>query len=374
MNTAAQSIHSKILTVPAGASHPGRSGFAFMKVVEQTGAGTYKISLGGAVLEARSTMQLEPGSFLRVQLKSVAGQLQLVPEAAQPSGSSQHLFRFTEASFQSGTVPQQLAQIFASLGLPVDGISGRLFSMMQQLGLQFDGERLKRAYRLAKQFPGRESQAVEVALLLLEKGIEADSALVASVLSMMLGDENCFRSQNRGDGEGRRQEGDGSYGGLETLVEGLYGRSIASLGEHPGLMTLMNHIATGSLHWLVVPFSMDLGNTLQASSDSIPESTAEPTDSKSKTMVGTIRVLLNLDLKELVKIMVTGQSAASHYAFTVYYGKDGVERITFAPDSRRWKAELEGLFPGVSVSGGQMADMGLFCEPAQEFAGCNVEA
>ena len=156
-----------MLTVPAGAQGLGGDGFAFMRVVAQTSPGSYKISLGGRLLEARSNLILEPGTFLRVEIRTMAGQVQLVPEFTRPQALPQ-LLRFTEGSFQAGDIPQRLAQNLAALGLPVDGVSGRLFSMMQQLGLRFDGKRMQRAYRIASHFPGRESQAAEVALMLLE--------------------------------------------------------------------------------------------------------------------------------------------------------------------------------------------------------------
>lgn len=377
MNIAARAVHSNMLTVPAGAQGLGGDGFAFMRVVAQTSPGSYKISLGGRILEARSNLVLEPGTFLRVEIRTMAGQVQLVPEFTKPQALPQ-LLRFTEGSFQAGDIPQRLAQNLAALGLPVDGVSGRLFSMMQQLGLRFDGRRMQRAYRIASQFPGRESQAAEVALLLLEKGMEADSAMVASLLSLLLGDGGGFRhhQQERAWQDKASQEDTAGlvsggpaegFGGLQRLVEELYGCSVAFLGDSSlhgsslkipslkgGLLTMMNHIATGLLHWLVVPFSL-------------------PLEASGNELLGNIRVLLNLDSKKLLKICVTAQSPSSQYAFMVYYGKNVVDAVEYAPGGEGWQRVLEALFPGVPVVCRSVEGMGLFCDPSQELACCNLE-
>ena len=380
MNIAARAVHSNILTVPAGAQGLGGDGFAFMRVVEQTSPGSYKISLGGRLLEARSNLVFEPGTFLRVEIRTLAGQVQLVPEFTKPQALPQ-LFRFTEGSFQAGDIPQRLAQNLAALGLPVDGVSGRLFSMMQQLGLRFDGRRMRRAYRIASQFPGRESQAAEVALMLLEKGVEADSVMVASLLSMMLGDGGGFRHHQQEhpweDTTFQEKVVSGGpaedFGGLQRLVEELYGCSVASLGGaslqvsslqgsslktqsvKEGLLTMVNHIATGTLHWLVVPFSL-------------------PLEAKGNELLGNIRVLLNLDSKKLLKICITAQSPSSQYAFIVYYGKNLVKAVEYAPGGEGWQRALEVLFPGVPVVCRPVEGMGLFCDPSHELASCNLEA
>lgn len=357
MNTATNAVHSRILTVPAGAQSLGRGGFAFMRVVEQASPGLYRISLGGRLMEARSNLPLEPGSFLRVQLRAVAGQLQLVPESVRTAPLPQ-MARFTEGSFQSGDIPQRLAQSLASLGLPVDGVSGRLFSLMQQLGLRLDSQRMRRAYRIASHFPGRESQAAEVALMLLEKGMEADSVMVASLLSMMLGDGGCF-------GEGGEREAASSpvvaraandFGGLETLVEGLYGRSVASLGGRGGLLTMLNHVASSTRHWLVVPFSMSVGAGRETAG-----------------LLGAIRLLFDLDFKKMLRICVSAQSATAQYAFMVHYGGRSVVAVEYAGGGPGWQRALEGLFPGVPVEGRPLEGLGLFCEPLQELASCNLE-
>lgn len=382
MNIAARAVHSNMLTVPAGAQGLGGDGFAFMRVVAQTSPGSYKISLGGRLLEARSNLILEPGTFLRVEIRTMAGQVQLVPEFTRPQALPQ-LLRFTEGSFQAGDIPQRLAQNLAALGLPVDGVSGRLFSMMQQLGLRFDGKRMQRAYRIASHFPGRESQAAEVALMLLERGVEADSAMVASLLSMMLGDGGGFRQQQQEDAwEDKASQEDTAglvsggpvedFGGLQWLVEELYGCPVAFLGDSSpkdtslhdsslkipslkgGLLTMMNHIATGILHWLVVPFSL-------------------PLEASGNELLGTIRVLLNLDSKKLLKICVTAQSPSSQYAFIVYYGKDLVEAVEYAPGGEGWQQAVEMLFPGVPVVCRSVEEMGLFCDPSQELVCCNLE-
>lgn len=340
-------------------------------------------------MEARSNLSLEPGAFLRVQVRVVTGenapksQLQLVPEFTKPS-ALQQVLRFTEDSFQSGEIPQRLAQNLVALGLPVDGVSGRLFSMMQQLGLRFDGRRMQRAYRIASHFPGQESQAAEVALMLLERGVEADSAMVASLLSIMLGDGGGFRQhQQEPAWEDKASQEDTSglvsgglaegFGGLQRLVEELYGCPVAALGDSSlqdsslqgsclktpslegGLLTMMNHIATGSLHWLVVPFSL-------------------PLEASGNELLGNIRVLLDLDSKKLLKICVTAQSPSSRYAFIVYYGKNVVEAVEYAPGGEGWQRALEVLFPGVPVVCRSVEGMGLFCEPSQELASCNLEA
>ncbi len=328
-----------------------------MRVVEQTSPGLYRISLGGRLLEARSELSLEPGSFLRVQLRAVAGQLQLVPEAARPSAMGR-LVRFTEGSFRSGDVPQPLAQVLASLGLPVDGVSGRLFSLLQQLGLRLDSLRMRRAYRIASHFPGRESQAAEVALMLLEKGVEADSTMVAALLSLMLGDGSYF------GGGGEREAASGSvaaraandFGGLETLVEGLYGRSVSSLGSGGGLLTMLNHVAASNRHWLVVPFSMSVG-----------------ADRAEAGLLGAIRLLFDLDFKKMLRICVSAQSATAQYAFLVHYGGRSVVAVEYAGGGPGWQRALEELFPGVPVEGRPLEGLGLFCEPSQELASCNLE-
>ena len=107
----------------------------FVKVVEQQAPGIYKVAIGNNFFLAKSQTTLEKGTVLRVKIQGKGNQILLIPER---STETKEFVKLTENSFSKDRLPLHIQDFLQKVGLPADEISGRLFSLLQQLHVRPD--------------------------------------------------------------------------------------------------------------------------------------------------------------------------------------------------------------------------------------------
>lgn len=317
-------------------------GFVFVKILSDNGGGKYTISLGGQKFEATAKTQLQEGTLLRAQIQTQQGKINLVPEnytkLATPDTTNGGVYKLSTALLNQGQIQTQLAEIFATLGLPTDSISLKLLSFLQQMGLKADATVLAKCRKLAKSFPGREEEAAEIALLLSEKGIEPTEESVTSLLNTLLC--NFFESDSGSSANKKNSQSSNSQT-EEQLFFRLYEKNIDEIPNSTGLLTLSNHITSGKLHWIILPFIL---------------SANEINNYNQKEVSGTIRVLINLEKKNIKKIIIKAQTSNSEFYFVIYYQEGKISQLTVFIEPELSKAKrqqyenlLQQIFPYVQV-------------------------
>lgn len=290
-------------------------GFVFVKIVQDKGGGNYILSLGNNKFQGSSPFKLQVGSVLRVKVEISGEQIKFIPEEFSKTAESQ-LVKFNSEAMAQFQLPEQVSQALSNLGLPPDAISMKLIAFLQQMGIKFDTQLLSKCRRVASKFPGRESEAAEVALFLAEKGVEIDEEKVAALLNMFLCNfpsspqENDFNQK----GESLKEEKE-----LENFFNKLYDTNLSSLPNSYGLLTLLNHLSSKNKHWIVLPFQC----VFQTENKSLPIFSS-----------GNIRVLFDVSKKNIEKILLCFQSDTFEYNFMIYYKGSLVSKIAFnrSPD------------------------------------------
>ena len=372
----------------------------FVKVMEQQAPGIYKVAIGNNFFLAKSQTTLEKGTVLQVKIQGKGKQILLIPER---STETKEFVKLTENSFSKDRLPLHIQDFLQKVGLPADEISGRLFSLLQQLHVRPDEKKLSKAYKLASKFTGREKEAAETALFLLDKGIEPTEEHIMSFLRILLG-SGFSREPLTDEDEGASDTvWEGRKSSLERTLEKLFGCSVDNLGlaadmgeqtkphltskpwqqnsgfvekqvdeskisvQNFGLLTLSNHIRNGTYHWIVIPYVLPVSSEVSA-----------VLNSKDLEVNGSIRILVNTESKKTEKIIVWGESSQRKYSFSVYYKNGRLESLSYSlsPKTQSDKAEtlLKELFPGVRVYREESTEDGIFCDPNQKIMSCSLEA
>lgn len=312
-------------------------GFVFLRVIEpyqgasggaqggtQSGLKQYVVSFGGMRFVVSSKLPLKAGDAFRAQIQIRNGVVELVTQKSTASTTAM------SGGVTQLTNPEELAAFLTKLNLPPDDISLTLIRFLQQSGLTFRPALLDKARRLAQKFPGLEDIASEVALLLEEKGIEADIDSVSEMLSLLFGDFNNDeidmdrgKHQENRKQKNRNSKDNNTDGDDIASQDGNYSFSldknyspdndfIARVSSlPPGVLTLVNHIKSGNLHWLVLPFEIqDEGNTISS---------------------GTLRILCDLSKKKVEKILISMSSGESAKSFAIDFEPSLAVRFCFEP-------------------------------------------
>lgn len=291
-------------------------GFVFVKILQNKGGGNYILSVGDKKIHGTSPFNLQEGSVLRVQIKLSSGQIKLIPEEFS-NFSELQLVKYNSDTIQNNQIPNKIADALINLGLPPDSISLKLMSFLQQMGLKIDTQLLAKCRRIASKFSGRQSEAAEVALFLAEKGIEPDEEKVAELLNLFLCDyPTDFKEKNTKQDDNFLSFEEKE---IDNIFFKLFGVKPSSLPKSYGLLTLLNHLSTKKKHWIVLPF--------QCVFDS--EKKSSPLFSS-----GNIRVLLDVQEKNIEKILLRFQTDTFEYNFMLYYNSSHVSKIVFnrSPD------------------------------------------
>jgi hypothetical protein len=323
MNSAAQIVlaHGAAPGAAGGGRTLSEGDTVFVRVlgaVEGSGAADgnhpmrrYEISFDGMRFFADSSRPLGKGDSFAAIVTFRNGKFVLVPapqsgNAGVPSGGTP----------SAANIPPAIAAYLSSLGIPPDSLSLATVRFMQQFGFTFDAGTAARARKLARRFSGREEDAAEIAVYLLEKGIEADEEEIAQILD--LHDGGGFRNRT----EGRESRGESSEENTEeSELLGLFeAKSLAD--AEGGLLTLANHIISSDRHWILLPFEL------------------------SEHTRGIIRILLDVSKKTMEKAEIHARVMEKKFHFVLYYKLDSKKRGPSLP---------EIVFDGDSSDAGELS-------------------
>ena len=301
----------------------------FVRVIKNLGGGNYFVSLGGNRLTVKSETPLEETSTSLAKIKISGGKIMLIRQA---------LGSFAEVSAQKisanvsadGVLSGAAAAYLKKLGLTPDALSASMLSQMQELGLSFNLDFMKRIRLLAGKFRGREKRAAEIALALEQKGLVADKK---SVLAIM--DDSGSQDERSGMQNHRQKnfqssakdvpdtEGEESAS-FERLAIGVFGEFFAGLFNKTkdsgdikyGHTALFNHFTACKSKtdftktWIRLPFEFSFTN-----------------GGKDCAGTGCVNLLIKPDSKSFEKAALTFVLGENRYAAAFYPNRKIVDKI-----------------------------------------------
>ena len=292
-----------------------------VRVLRQTGAGQYVVSVAGQQVSVRSQVSLQAGAVFSATISVRDGQVFFSPVGA-PGAPKPLVSQFSAFPLQTGG-ERPLASLLASLGLPATAESFRLLQFAESMGMKIDVRQLRRAVAAAKTAGGGEETA-QVALALDEKGAGAEAV-------RLFGDGrgSGFRRQDSG-GQGHEPQDDNSTDGRSDSV-GEAGHSAererpaderalldsyfasvddAAVRNRAGMLTVFNTLrggaaASDAARWIILPFEWTLGYR------------------------GDIRLLTDGG-QNLREIVVNAKKADTQWHFVVYCPQGTVSSVRFS--------------------------------------------
>lgn len=354
----------------------------FIKIIEQTGQNSYIAGSTAGRFQVTSNTPLEIGTTLLAKISLVDGKVVLTPEAHE-AAQSQFLETYNLSGKVSGEsigkteLSGEMAAYFVSLGLTPDVTTLRLFQQMKMLGMKFDAQLLRNAWRIAQKFPGKEQEAAEAALILGQKGLGVSVENVSALLGFLpfgVSDEKRREQKDeRQNGEQQEQERDFSGDENETystsqkiqhsentadseiVLPGELKRFFTSLlsGENaapsqqnqpsqpiahsqsPGILSLFNTIDTSAKdagNWILLPFDFSVENAESEVNSRETDINRKNAFSESYTGEndaghGNLRIFYAKNEKKVaISIFFSGKK----YDFVLYFKKEKCEKIHFS--------------------------------------------
>ena len=299
-----------------------------VRVLRQTGAGQYVVSVAGQQISVRSQVPLQAGAVFSATVSVRDGQV-FFSLVGAPGGSKPLVSQFSVFPLQTGS-ESPLVSLLASLGLPATAESFRLLQFAESMGMKIDARQLRRAVAAAKTAGGGEETA-QFALALDEKGAGAEAV-------RLFGDGrgSGFRRQDPGGQEHEPQDDDDSADGRSDFVgeaergqpaddRALLASYFASVDDaavrnRAGALTVFNTLrggtaASDAARWVILPFEWTLGYR------------------------GDIRLLTDGG-QNLREIVVNTKKADTQWHFVVYCSRGKVSSVRFscAPELAAAKA------------------------------------
>ena len=156
-----------------------------VRILKQTSSNTYIASFGGKRFPIKSDIPLSAGSKFWAKVFVSGSRLNLVmtDDKIQNKGSLKDALQNKSPVQSFSTITPEIAEMFASLGLPSDSVSKILMQSVLSLGIKFNIEKINKARAVAQNFPGKEDEAAEAALILLDKGVEPTFENVQDVMT-----------------------------------------------------------------------------------------------------------------------------------------------------------------------------------------------
>ncbi|MDE5614178.1 MAG: hypothetical protein K2I74_05970 [Treponemataceae bacterium] len=339
-----------------------------VRVLRQTGAGQYVVSVAGQQISVRSQVSLQAGAVFSATVSVRGGQVffSLVGAPGEPKSL---VSQFSAFPLQTGS-ESPLTSLLASLGLPATAESFRLLQFAESMGMKIDARQLRRALAAAKTAGGSEESA-QLALALDEKGASAKAVRLLDD-----GRGSGSRRQDSGGQEHEPQDDDDLTDGRSDSV-GEAGHSAereqpaddrarlasylasvddAAVRNRTGAITVFNTLRGGSAasdaaRWVILPFEWTLGYR------------------------GDIRLLTDGG-QSLREIVVNAKKADTQWHFVVYCSRGKVSSVRFscvpelaAAKAAACSARLESMLRPSCVSlksVGYVAGLNGFCTQDKE--------
>lgn len=257
------------------------------RVIANLGSNQYSVSLAGKTITVSSSVELKAGQVFtaKLLLENNTTVLKLLPNTQGSQG------------------PDAQA-LLKSLGLPQNVQAFNLIQFAISQGLKIDSPKFNKILNRTKEKDGAmNSDKAETALLLEEKGIEYNDAVIESVLSGGQGsDRNPSQNQSFQNEDNPKEDVDANS------IE-IYAREIVNASENgrAGPLTLFNSLVTkhnNGAHWIVLPFEWDF-----------------------KKACGVIRVLWDLNRNSLKKIKIECRICEKYFKFVLYFSAKELKSV-----------------------------------------------
>ena len=263
----------------------------FVRVLQDKG-GSYLVSFAGSRFNVQSERTLTPGETFPATLKLADGKLFVVPKetiTAPLAGQEAGLFAALE-----------------SLGLPAQEASVFLVQFLQQGGFKIDVPLIKKALSFGAHFPGKEKKASEIALMLLKKGIEPSESLIQNLMLM-------FENSGSGTGGENSQNPQKDEEDEKTFLDNIFKTPLSK--NEAGLLTLVNQVSADSHHWFFLPYEWNSSG-----------------ENKSISASGMMRLLLDTENNQLLRLVLDANTLAYKHFFVLYYEQGELARLTFCTE------------------------------------------
>ena len=324
-------IHASALS-SAGSSPVLREGSSVsVHIISQSGPGTYTASFAGGRFQVTSRIQFSPGQTFTARVSIAGGHVELAVLNDGAFSESQPAVQVfdVQASPDGMIADPRLSAYFTSLGLVPDMITAGLFSEMKQLGMKFDVSLFNRARRIAAGFPGREKEAAEAALALLQKGLPASEQEVAALIGADAdgADDGGGKRHTGGESDERNASGPLSAVPTDSLVDGiadevrsffgaLLGGEVPQGAMPADTLALFNHRGfshgkNGNGTWIQLPFEMSIDGGKESGTGVLRCFTADNSEKN-----GFFSVKIDFSLKS--------------FYFALYYKSEGCRRIRYS--------------------------------------------
>ena len=152
----------------------------FVKVLVDKGNGVYEGSVAGHRVHINSAKGLEVGSSFVASISSKNGTIYITPKDEIKLNNNPYI--------QINTVEgNQLANLLARLGVPVNNLSANILKMMMMMEMKIDGDVLRNIFIMASRHKGKEKAASEILLLLKDKQINVSEDELEALISYLEG-------------------------------------------------------------------------------------------------------------------------------------------------------------------------------------------
>lgn len=219
-----------------------------VKVMARSSDGTLRVRVAGKSLSAASVGPFEPGDAFAAKVRYSRGEVFLDPVK-------------NPASVRAG--------VLARLSLPDTPTAAYLVRFFERSLYKLDAALCRSLLSLAARFPGRERRAVEAAAILETHGLLADEERVARLMDAIAGTQDADEPDpdgSRDSDSSRDSRGShGSHGGSpdDTRDRDSDGTERMRIRDY---VAFINHKKGHERHWIVVPFSRELGGRVVSGS------------------------------------------------------------------------------------------------------------
>lgn len=327
-NTHSIYIHSQTALPKENANLIKEGSSVLVRILKQTGNNSYIASFAGGRFTVNSKEALKPGSTFMARVSFSDGKLNLSKIPSEQNTAQNADAKNVVTS--SNALTSDVAALLQSLGVAPDSVSKTLLQTFYASGSRVDVNKLNRAKAAASKFEGREDEAAEAALILLEKGIEPTFENISDVLTGFslekkfegsdFDHEETFDVKEI-EAELRRffkslvesdRAGNSSDAGKET--ENVNVNDAAS-SRDAGFLSVFNHLASkqsgdGAGHFVVVPFEFGFEK-----------------GGKALNGDGVFRVIFGISEKILKKTVITLKINGNIWNFVVYLQKENIKKV-----------------------------------------------
>lgn len=308
MDTGKIYIHSQSAISKENANLLREGNSVLVRILKQTGSNSYIASFAGGRFTVNSKDALKPGTTFMARLSFQNGKVNLVKIPQVQNQNSEPKAVITS----SNTLTSEIASLLQSLGVAPDSISKTLLQTFYATGSRVNVEKLNKARVAAMKFEGREEEAAEAALILLEKGIEPTFENISDVLTGFSLEKKFEEADGKSDESFDEKQIEKE---LRRFFKDLVESDRAGNSSDAGFLTVFNHLASrqtedGAGHFVVVPFEFGFEK-----------------GEKQLKGDGVFRVILGISEKILKKTVITFKINSQIWNFVVSLDKEHIKKV-----------------------------------------------